>query len=86
MIKTKDLIIALLSAAIAAAFASVVMKLTIGNPKSFKTQVEVVDKISSDFNFVGKPYFANDNETLKPPINPTKNITIDNNANNTPIK
>ena len=51
----------------------------ISNKKALTTQVEVVDKISGDFDYLDKPYFENN------PLNPTKDITINQNENTKPL-
>lgn len=43
------------------------------------TRVEVIEPISSEFDYLEKPYFTNN------PLNPTRDITINENNNAAPL-
>jgi hypothetical protein len=79
MIKSKDIATLVLLVGISAIFAFFVSRVLFGNQKSLVTRVEVVDPVSSNFDYENKPYFGKDK------INPTKDITIDENNNTKPL-
>jgi hypothetical protein len=79
MIKSKDIPVLVLLIGVSAIVAFFAGRLLFGNQKNLVTRVEVVDPISSEFNYENKPYFA------PGAINPTKDITIDENNNQKPL-
>ncbi len=82
MIKGKDLPILILLVGVSAIVSFFVSNLVFGKTKERVTRVESVDVISPELNYTGKSYFAADpsNPALTP-INPTKDITIDESNN-----
>ncbi len=78
MFKSKDTLLLGLLIIVVAAISYVVTNSLFGT-KNLVTKVEVVEPISADFNYLDKPYFTKD------AINPTKDITINENNNLTPL-
>ena len=77
--KRKDFLLIAVVIIISTMFALLLSSLVIGSPQDNQQQVEVVQEITSDFPTPDKRYF-NDKA-----INPTKLITIGDNANPNPF-
>jgi hypothetical protein len=78
--KSKNLFMIAVLAAIMGVMSYVFAQSIILRPSAVKAKVEVVKPISKDFDFLNKPYFKSNS------INPTKDITIDSNNNTTPLQ
>lgn len=78
MIKNKDLPGLILLIGVSVIVSYLVSNALFGKQK-LVSQVEVVDPISAEFNYENKPYF-NDKA-----LNPTKNITVNENTNQNPL-
>ena len=78
--KSKDIATIAILVLITGAFTFMLSKSLILSKKATHTKVEVVEPISKDFNFAGKPYFKANS------INPTRDITIDVNNNTQPLR
>ncbi|HSX27277.1 MAG TPA: hypothetical protein VLG25_00675 [Patescibacteria group bacterium] len=77
--KQKDYALVAVVVVISIVFSAIISKLIFGSAKSRKTKVEVVNKISSQFDLPDKKYF---NEAS---IDPTQIIQIGDNPNPTPF-
>lgn len=77
--KQKDLAIILAVAVVAVIFSVILARVAFATPKDRKQNVEVVEKISTEFPLPDQMYF-NDNS-----INPTQLIRISENANQRPF-
>lgn len=82
MIKSKDLPALVLMVGLAAIISYFGSNLLFGSSSNRSTKVEVVDPITSEFNYQDKPYYAQNENPALAPLNPTRDITI--NANNNP--
>lgn len=76
--KQKDIILIIVCVFISAVLSLILSNLFIGSPNNRQTSVEVVDRITSEFNEPDKRYF-NENS-----VNPTQEIQIGGNNTNQP--
>ena len=79
MIKSKDIFALVFIVALSGLISFFASNFLFGSQKSLSTQVEVVDPISSAFNYENKLYFGPDK------LNPTKDITVSQNNNVKPL-
>ncbi len=77
--KQKDIALIIVAIVISTVASFVVSKTLITTPKNRKAQVEIVEKISSDFPSPSNKYFNKDS------IDPTKLIQIGDNPNPAPF-
>jgi hypothetical protein len=75
MPSTKTLIPLIVVGGISAIISFFASDYLFANKNSLTAKVEVVDTVSSDFDYIGKPYFTTN------AINPTKDIQINENNN-----
>lgn len=86
MIKSKDLPMFVLVVGVAAIASYFLSSFLFGRTGERTTKVEVVDAVSSTFNYEDKPYYApNPVDPSILPLNPTKDITVDVNNNTDPL-
>ena len=78
--KQKDWFLVVIIAIISAFMSTLLSKILISTPESRKANVEVVEKISSEFNKPSEKYFNKDS------IDPTKLIQIGDNTNPKPFQ
>jgi len=79
MLKSKDIATLILLIGMSAVVSFFTSKLLFSNAKTLSTKVEVVNPVSSNFNYEDKSYFATDK------LNPTKDITVTGNNNTEPL-
>lgn len=77
--KSKDIATLIISVGLTAALSFVLSNAIFSNQSNLRTKVEVVDPVTSEFNYKDKPYFAADK------LNPTKDITVSGNNNTVPL-
>lgn len=77
--KSKDISLIVVIGIVSAVFALILSNLVFTSDNNRQEQVEIVEKISPDFNDPDKRYFNSES------INPTQNITIGNGENETPF-
>lgn len=86
MIKSKDLPMFVLVVGASAILSFVASNLIFGKAGERSTKIEIVDPITSDFNYENKPYFKpNPDNPAIVPLNPTKDITVNENNNTAPL-
>ena len=79
--KSKDLATLILIIGISAIASFYGSNFLFSNKKNLVTKVEVVDPVTSDFNFEDKKYYSEEAR----PLNPTKDITVSENNNTKPL-
>jgi hypothetical protein len=82
MIRSKDIPLLMLVVGAAAIASFFLSNLLFGGAKNHTSKVEQVDPISAELDYIGKPYY---DPAIKP-LDPTKNITVDDNNNPKPLQ
>ena len=79
MLKSKDIASLILLVGVSGIIAFFASNILFSNQKNLQTKVEVVDPVTSEFNYEDRAYFAADK------LNPTKDITVSQNNNTKPL-
>jgi hypothetical protein len=80
--KSKDIAVIVLVAGISGILSLVLANTFFSNKDQLVTKVEQVDPINGNLDYIGKPYFSPEAR----PLNPTKDIVIDQNNNTKPLQ
>ncbi len=84
--KSKDIPALILLIGISVLIAYFGSNLLFGKSGSQVTKVELVDPVSAEFNYEDKPYYLPSAQNpLLLPLNPTKDITVEENNNQKPL-
>lgn len=84
--KSKDLPVLVLMVGVSMLISYFGSNLLFGKVGSQVTKVELVDPVSADFNYEDKSYYLpNAKNPLLLPLNPTKDITVEDNNNQKPL-
>jgi|JI10StandDraft_1071094.scaffolds.fasta_scaffold1641669_2 hypothetical protein len=79
MLKAKDFTTLILLIGVSAVVSFLLSRVLFSNTKTLTSKVEVVNPVSSEFNYENKSYFSEDK------LNPTKDITVSGNNNTDPL-